>query len=233
MSYENTSLYLTKGTRVRIGSSDLPGYRSISGLGGGGASEIDVTTMRSVAREFATGLADFGSVTIDGVAAPQNPVMLTLNNAHTNGSSLAFAIYIGGVPAGQQLTDGRGVASHEDVAITSGSLVNSKRVYVTSQDAVTFDAITEGDYVDDGGTDIQITKLSVVSNKLNIGTEQSTQSSSSTVDIVRPGIKWGFNARITSFEHSGTNDDVWTYTITARVSGKVNQTIGNPDVTVT
>jgi hypothetical protein len=47
------------GDPVAIG-----GVESITGLGSSSASEIDITTLASTAKEFRQGLRDFGSITI-------------------------------------------------------------------------------------------------------------------------------------------------------------------------
>jgi hypothetical protein len=41
------------------------GLMSISGIGSGSATEIDITTFASTAKEFTQGLRDFGSVSIE------------------------------------------------------------------------------------------------------------------------------------------------------------------------
>lgn len=41
------------------------GIKSITGIGSGSATEIDVTTLASTAKEFKQGLRDFGSIEVD------------------------------------------------------------------------------------------------------------------------------------------------------------------------
>lgn len=43
----------------------IAGVKSVSGIGSGKASEIDVTTLASTAKEFRMGLQDFGTVTLN------------------------------------------------------------------------------------------------------------------------------------------------------------------------
>lgn len=43
----------------------INGIVSISGIGSGSATEIDVTTLASTAKEFRQGLRDFGSISIE------------------------------------------------------------------------------------------------------------------------------------------------------------------------
>lgn len=48
------------GTPVTVG-----GIVSLTGIGSGSATEIDVTTLASTAKEFRQGLRDFGSISIE------------------------------------------------------------------------------------------------------------------------------------------------------------------------
>lgn len=62
---------LTQGTTFQIddvgGSTNtaILGIKSASGIGSGQATEIDVTTLASTAKEFRMGLQDFGSFTLE------------------------------------------------------------------------------------------------------------------------------------------------------------------------
>lgn len=233
MSYENTTSYTTRGTRLRIGSSDFPGVQTISGLGGGGATEIDITTLTSTAREYALGLPDEGSITIDGVVPLQHPVVATLEQSRKSGNELSCAIYIGGVPANSKGTDGSGVVTNEDVG-ASDTLQGGKNVWTTSANADTFNAIAPGDYVKYGSTTSKITKLETTSgNKLKVYTDASSSSTETEFDTIRPGIKLGFNGRVSAFERSASTDESWRYSLTLRITGSVTTTVGNPDVTIT
>lgn len=232
MSFENTSAYLTRGTRLRIGSSDIPGVQTVSGLGSGGAVEIDITRLDSTATEYALGLPDEGSITVDGVVALQHPIIKTLETARFNGSELTCAIYVGGVPAGQKKTDGSGVTTVSGTAVTA-ALEQSKRVYTTDANADTFPAISEGDYVKDGVNYVKITSLKTASSKLKIGTDESTAGSATSIDVVRPAVKMGFNGRVGSFSRDASVNEVWRFSLTVRITGSVTTTIGDPDVTVT
>ncbi len=59
------SAILCQGTTMTFDSNAVGGLMSISGIGSGSATEIDITTFASTAKEFTQGLRDFGSVTID------------------------------------------------------------------------------------------------------------------------------------------------------------------------
>ncbi len=52
-------------TTMTFNSVPVGGVRSITGIGSGSASEIDITTLASVAKESAPGLQDFGSIEVD------------------------------------------------------------------------------------------------------------------------------------------------------------------------
>ena len=56
---------LCQGTTMSFNGSAVGGLMSISGIGSGSATEIDVTTFASTAKEFVQGLRDFGSVSIE------------------------------------------------------------------------------------------------------------------------------------------------------------------------
>lgn len=61
---------LAQGTTVAVDNSigtpvTVNGVVSITGIGSGSATEIDVTTLASTAKEFRQGLQDFGSVQIE------------------------------------------------------------------------------------------------------------------------------------------------------------------------
>lgn len=61
---------LAQGTTVTVedgaaGTATIGGIVSISGIGNGSATEIDVTTLASSAKEYRQGLKDNGSVTFE------------------------------------------------------------------------------------------------------------------------------------------------------------------------
>ncbi len=56
---------LCQGTTVSFDSAAVGGLMAITGIGSGSATEIDITTFASTAKEFTQGLRDFGSITID------------------------------------------------------------------------------------------------------------------------------------------------------------------------
>lgn len=62
---------LTQGTTISVknaaGTTAIPigGVMSITGIGSGSATEIEDTTLASVAKEFRQGLRDFGSFNIE------------------------------------------------------------------------------------------------------------------------------------------------------------------------
>lgn len=56
---------LCQQTTMTFNSVTVGGIKSITGIGSGTASEIDITTLDSTAKEFAQGLRDFGSIEVD------------------------------------------------------------------------------------------------------------------------------------------------------------------------
>lgn len=104
----------TQGTTIKIGDGASPevftaiaGVRDIGGLGGGSAAEIDITTLLSTAKEFAVGLPDEGTVTLELNYDPTDITQKDLEDARddqtlTNfqiitpsaGATFAFAGYV-------------------------------------------------------------------------------------------------------------------------------------------
>jgi hypothetical protein len=56
---------LCQGTTMTFNSVAVGGLMSISGIGSGSATEIDITTFASTAKEFTQGLRDFGSISVE------------------------------------------------------------------------------------------------------------------------------------------------------------------------
>ncbi len=59
------SAILCQGTTMSFDSNAVGGLMSITGIGSGSATEIDITTFASTAKEFTQGLRDFGSISIE------------------------------------------------------------------------------------------------------------------------------------------------------------------------
>lgn len=77
---------LAQGVTMSIddsGSSPVTinGIVSISGIGSGTATEIDVTTLASTAKEFKQGLRDFGSISIELIRNQDDLGQLEMFNA--------------------------------------------------------------------------------------------------------------------------------------------------------
>ncbi len=58
---------LTQGTTITFHAVTLNGHQSITGIGSGQASKIDVTTLASTAKEFRMGLQDWGDMVLNFV----------------------------------------------------------------------------------------------------------------------------------------------------------------------
>lgn len=233
MAYDNQTVYSGKGTRFRIGSSDFPGVRSISGLGSGGATEIDITALTSSGLEYATGHPDEGSVTLVGNLPLQHPLIKTLQSARNDGRSLSCSIIVGGIPSGQKETDGSGITIQSGVAVTGGGTLDSgKLAFTTTAKANTINPVTLGDYVKYGSNHSVIEELSVVGEKLKIKTAATATATQTSIDLIKPGIKLTFNGRVTRFARDIAVNSVFEYNMDIRISGTVEDEVGDPDVTV-
>ena len=56
---------LVQGTTMTFNAVAVGGLMSISGIGSGSATEIDITTFASTAKEFTQGLRDFGTISVE------------------------------------------------------------------------------------------------------------------------------------------------------------------------
>lgn len=235
MAYNNTSIYLTRGVRYRIDGVDLPGVMNITGLGSGGATEIDTTTLVSIATEQALGLPDEGSVTLDGIAPLQDPLMDTIQAQRESGQPVLFEVIIGGVPTGERRTDGSEITVQNGVGAAAALTTGPGAVlqWTTTADATAIKPVNVGDFVQYGSvTDGKITGLSVVSEKLVITTDQTADSTENEIDIVRPAFKFSGQAFINTFEHTFNVNDVVKYNLTMRITGRLTRTTGDPDITI-
>ncbi len=55
---------LCQGTTMTFSGDAVGGLMSITGIGSGSASEIDISVFGSTAKEFVSGLRDFGSISV-------------------------------------------------------------------------------------------------------------------------------------------------------------------------
>lgn len=86
---------LAQDTTITIGGTAIAGVRSITGIGSGKATEIDVTTLASAAKEFRMGLQDFGSVQIEMIRNQDDTGQLAL---FTNLAAQTSATFIVTLP---------------------------------------------------------------------------------------------------------------------------------------
>lgn len=59
------NVVLTQGTTVTFNSVAVSGVVGIKGIGSGKATEINVTSLASAAKEYRQGLQDYGTITLD------------------------------------------------------------------------------------------------------------------------------------------------------------------------
>lgn len=88
---------LAQGTTVAVdnGSSStapIGGVIGISGIGSGAASEIDITTLASSAKEFRQGLKDNGSITLDLIRDEDDAGQLELREMEDSQLTRQFVI---------------------------------------------------------------------------------------------------------------------------------------------
>lgn len=88
---------LTQGTTFTIDDSGgtpvtINGVMSLSGLGSGSATEIEVTTLASTAKEFRQGLQDFGSFSLELIRDDDDAGQAELLDAMTNQATRDFIV---------------------------------------------------------------------------------------------------------------------------------------------
>ncbi len=83
---------LCQGTTLSFNSVVVNGVVGITGIGSGSATEHDVTTLASTAKEFKPGLRDFGSISVDLVRNQDDLGQLELFNGLANQSTFTVVI---------------------------------------------------------------------------------------------------------------------------------------------
>lgn len=83
---------LAQATTISFNSQTIAGVQSITGIGSGSATEIDVTTLASTAKEFRMGLRDNGTITINMIRNQDDLGQLELWNAL--GSQTGYSMVI-------------------------------------------------------------------------------------------------------------------------------------------
>jgi Lambda phage tail tube protein, TTP len=83
---------LAQDTTVTIGGTAIAGVKSITGIGSGSATEIDVTTLASTAKEFQMGLQDFGSVEIEMIRNQDDTGQVALFTNMAAQTSASFVV---------------------------------------------------------------------------------------------------------------------------------------------
>ena len=83
---------LCQGTTVSFNAVTVNGVVSISGIGSGSATEHDVTTLASTAKESKPGLRDFGTVDLELIRNQDDLGQVELFNALANQSVYTLVI---------------------------------------------------------------------------------------------------------------------------------------------
>lgn len=83
---------LCQGTTLTFNSVAVNGVVGMTGLGSGSATEHDITTLASTAKEFKPGLRDFGLVTVDLIRNQDDLGQVELFNALASQSTYTVVI---------------------------------------------------------------------------------------------------------------------------------------------
>ena len=235
MSANNTGIYLTKGTIITVDGETLGGVTSTDNFGGGTASEIDISNQGSSSAEFAVGLSDGGTTTVSGVGQPQTTAVQNLQKRNKDGLAVSVVIAVGSIPANKDYTDGSGIELKTIATANSAvtSAVTGGFWTVTIADKNQSGAVEIGDYITAGSNSYKVTGVAETSTASVLTTAQtSAVNLPASIKIVRPAVKWSFNARVSEINFSTSTNDVLRFTASFRKTGDTIQTVGTPSITL-
>lgn len=111
----------SQGTVITHNANTVGGHKSFSGLAGGQASEEDVTTLASTAKEKRLGLVDEGSFTIDCIYDGSDVGQASMIAARTTGlvKTMVITLSDGTVATFSCLIQAAPVDAAVDVSLTT------------------------------------------------------------------------------------------------------------------
>ena len=233
MAYTHTPTYRTRGIKTTINGNTLSGLMSVSGLGGGNNNEIDITTLRSAATENEIGLTDGGTITLEGIASPQEQIFQDIQDANKTGNAMAVQVLIGGLATSgtdKDYATNNGVVRKTWNGSDTGVTGSATSLVITDKNDVP--AVLIGDYIQAG--DNKYGKISAIAE--NTGNITITYGSitggtyTGDIKLVRPAIRFDFNVRVNSIELPIGVNDVLKYNIGLRVTGEVTMVVGTPNI---
>lgn len=121
---------LCQQTTMTFNSVTVGGIRSITGIGSGTASEIDITTLDSTAKEFAQGLRDFGSIEVDLVRDQDDLGQVEMYNSMATQSTETIVITLPSSTANVATFSGFVQSLSSDIA-ADGVVMGKAKIRIT------------------------------------------------------------------------------------------------------
>lgn len=121
---------LCQQTTMTFNSVAVGGIRSITGIGSGSASEIDITTLASTAKEFAQGLRDFGSIEVDLVRDQDDLGQVEMYNSMATQSTETIVITLPSSTANVATFSGFVQSLSSDIA-ADGVVMGKAKIRIT------------------------------------------------------------------------------------------------------
>ncbi len=206
----------TKGTALYLGDTLVGGASGISGFGSGTANKIDITTLTSSRSITRKGLIDEGSVTIDGIFAPQSDSAKELEEALQNDAGYNFSIVIGGNIGVSGFATGHGRIQRSGLAFSAIDDVSTD-YEVTLGSQKQLPAIVEGDYVRIGAVIYKVKAVAIDAGNGVVTVESATDigtSTAGTLDLIRPAVTYSFTGTVDSFTRDMATNEVMRYSLT-------------------
>ncbi len=207
----------TKGTALLIGTTLIGGASGISGFGSGAANKINITALNSDREITRKGLISEGSVSIDGIFAPQSAAAQELEAALQSDTGYNFTIRVGGNIGADGLATGHGRIQRAGLAFST--IAGTSGDYdITLGSAKQLPAIVDGDSVRIGATLYEVVAVSIDSTGngvLNVATATDiTDPDGGTVDLIRPAITYAFTGTVDGFMREMATNEVMRYNLT-------------------
>lgn len=238
MALFDSATISTQGAYVQMDGVTIAGATAFPGINSGSAPDIDITTLRSRAREYRSGFRDPGTVTIPVTLQPQTEVEASLREAADNGTQHQFTFRFGGTPdANTGFVANTALVVATDLGQYSVAHSAGVATLTFTAKAAAMPAVAIGDYIDIDGSEYKVTSVETGTNDVGVIKVSATSapddydaSASIVASVKRPGLKYVMTGSVQSFSTDINIDDVARGSLTLRLSGQAAITVGSPDL---
>ncbi len=239
MALYDTIGVITRGAVLRVNGVAVANAQGIEGIGGGSAAQIDITNLTSGSREYLAGYPEEGSVSVSGVLTPHDPSTETLIGLKNSGATANWEVVYGGeIDAATDRCTGDARVSDSDVAFgaapTAHATITDAYDITTTAAVADLPPISVGNYLRLGSTDYKVVAVGTsAADKGVISVSSNTDLTAATervFDVIQPAYSISWRGQVLSFSTSLTANESVQYSLTASISGAVNQAVGTPDL---